>query len=359
MGPCIAVMAGGTGGHVFPALAVAQQLRERGVDVFWIGTRNGMESRLVPSHDIAMEWIGISGVRGKGLVTLAAAPWRLLRAIAQASAILRRRAPALVLGMGGFVAGPGGIAAWLQGRPLVIQEQNSVPGMTNKWLARIATRTFEAFPGTFPAGRAAVTSGNPVRAEIAALAPPAQRLAARSGPARLLVVGGSLGAKALNEIVPAALARLPAGQRPVVRHQAGERTFEVARQAYAEQGVEAEVTAFIDDMAAAYGWADLVICRAGALTVAELAAAGLPALLIPYPYAVDDHQVGNARFFVDAGAARMILQRELTPAGLAAELAPLLADPAGRLTMAEAARRQARPDAAERIATTCLELATQ
>jgi len=357
MGPCIAVMAGGTGGHVFPALAVVERLREHGADVFWIGTRAGMEARLVPGHGITMEWIGISGVRGKGLGTLAAAPWRLLRAISQAGTILRRRGPALVLGMGGFVAGPGGIAAWLQGRPLVIQEQNSVPGITNQWLARIATRTFEAFPGTFPPGRAAITSGNPVRPEIAALTPPGERLAGRSGQARLLVVGGSLGAKALNEAVPVALAQLPKEHRPLVRHQAGERTLDVARDAYAEQGVEAEVTAFIDDMAAAYGWADLVVCRAGALTIAELAAAGLPALLIPYPHAVDDHQVGNARYLVDAGAARMILQRDLTPAGLAAELAPLLADPERRLTMADAARGQARVDAAEHIATACLELA--
>jgi UDP-N-acetylglucosamine--N-acetylmuramyl-(pentapeptide) pyrophosphoryl-undecaprenol N-acetylglucosamine transferase len=357
MGPCIAVMAGGTGGHVFPALAVAERLRELGADVFWIGTQAGMEARLVPSHGIAMEWIGISGVRGKGLGTLAAAPLRLLRAIAQAGSILRRRRPALVLGMGGFVAGPGGIAARLQGRPLVIQEQNSIPGVTNQWLARIATRTFEAFPGTFPPGRAAVTSGNPVRAEIAALPSPAERLSMRSGPVRLLVIGGSLGAKALNETVPAALAQLAEDQRPLVRHQAGERTLGVARAAYAEQGVTADVTPFIDDMAAAYGWADLIVCRAGALTIAELAAAGLPALLIPYPHAVDDHQVGNARYLVDAAAARMILQRELTPARLAAEMQPLLADPARRLAMAEAARSQARPDATDRIATDCLTLA--
>jgi UDP-N-acetylglucosamine--N-acetylmuramyl-(pentapeptide) pyrophosphoryl-undecaprenol N-acetylglucosamine transferase len=353
----VAIMAGGTGGHVFPALAVAEVLRGRGVPVFWIGTRAGMEARLVPARGIDMEWISISGVRGKGLKTLLAAPWRLAGALGEAAGILRRRDPAVVLGMGGFVAGPGGLMARAQRRPLVIQEQNSVPGMTNQWLARIASRVFEAFPGSFPAARRAVTSGNPVRAAIAALPAPAQRLQGRSGPARLLVVGGSLGAKALNEEVPKALARLPEALRPEVRHQAGERTLDIARAAYAQAGVAADVSAFIDDMAEAYGWADLAICRAGALTVSELAAAGLPAVLIPFPYAVDDHQVGNARYLSDAGAAHLIIQRDLTPAGLAAVLTGLLADPDKRLAMAEAARAKARTDAAERIADACMELA--
>jgi len=352
----VAIMAGGTGGHVFPALAVADVLRGRDVPVFWIGTRAGMEARLVPARGIEMEWISITGLRGKGLKPLLAAPWRLAGALGEAAGILRRRDPAVVLGMGGFVSGPGGLMARAQRRPLVIQEQNSVPGMTNQWLARIASRVFEAFPGSFPAARRAVTSGNPVRAEIAALPPPAQRLAGRTGPARLLVVGGSLGAKALNEQVPRALAMLPQGQRPEVRHQAGERTLDIARAAYAQAGVSAEVTAFIDDMSAAYGWADLVVCRAGALTVSELAAAGLPAILIPFPYAVDDHQVGNGRYLSDAGAARLIIQADLTPAGLARVLTELLGDPDKRLAMAEAARAKARVDAAERIATACVEL---
>lgn len=363
MAPRIAVMAGGTGGHVFPALAVAEALRARGAEVFWIGTRAGMEADLVPRHGFELEWIGIGGVRGKGLLTLLRAPWQLLRAMHQAALILRRRAPDLVLGMGGFVAGPGGLSARLQGRPLVIQEQNSVPGLTNQWLARIATAVFEAFPGSFPTARRAVTSGNPVRAAIAALPPPAQRWE-RTGdaadraeaPARLLVIGGSLGARALNQQVPQALALLPVSARPLVRHQAGQRTLALARGAYAEAGVSAEVVPFIDDMAAAYAWADLVVCRAGALTVAELAAAGLPAILIPFPYAVDDHQVGNARYLSEAGAARLILERELTPVGLAQQLADLLGDPALRLAMAEAARRQARVDAATTIACVCLEL---
>jgi UDP-N-acetylglucosamine--N-acetylmuramyl-(pentapeptide) pyrophosphoryl-undecaprenol N-acetylglucosamine transferase len=361
----VAVMAGGTGGHVFPALAVAEALRERGAEVFWIGTRAGMEARLVPEHGFEMEWISIRGVRGKGIRALLAAPWKLAAAVRQAARILGRRAPQTVLGMGGFVAGPGGLAARLQGRALVIQEQNSVPGLTNQWLARIASRVFEAFPGSFPPARGAITSGNPVRAAIAALPAPAERMRAAArmqtttAPAHLLVVGGSLGAQALNETVPAALALLRPEARPAVRHQAGEKTLAVAQAAYADAGVDAEITPFIDDMAAAYAWADLVVCRAGALTVSEIAAAGVPAIFVPFPYAVDDHQVGNARWLTDAGAARLILQQDLTPADLAAQLRELLADPTQRLAMAEAGRAKARTDAAERIAEACLTLAAQ
>jgi UDP-N-acetylglucosamine--N-acetylmuramyl-(pentapeptide) pyrophosphoryl-undecaprenol N-acetylglucosamine transferase len=350
-------MAGGTGGHVFPALAVADALRARGAEVFWIGTRAGMEARLVPQHGIEIEWIGIEGVRGKGPRQLLAAPWRLLSALREAGAILRRRAPQAVIGMGGFVSGPGGLMARLLRLPLLIQEQNSVPGMTNQWLSRLADRVFEAFPGSFAGNRRAIASGNPVRAEIAALPAPAERFAGRTGAARLLVVGGSLGALALNETVPRALALLAPGARPQVRHQAGERTLEAARAAYAAAGVEAEVTPFIVDMAEAYGWADLVVCRSGALTVSELAAAGLPAVLVPFPHAVDDHQVGNGRYLSDAGAARLIIQRDLTPDGLAQILAELIGDPRKRLAMAEAARAKAKTDAADVIADACLELA--
>ncbi|WP_295881322.1 undecaprenyldiphospho-muramoylpentapeptide beta-N-acetylglucosaminyltransferase [uncultured Thiohalocapsa sp.] len=350
-------MAGGTGGHVFPALAVAEVLRARGAEVFWIGTRAGLEARLVPAHGFAMEYVGIQGVRGKGLKALLTAPFKLAAAVREAAGILKRRGAQTVLGMGGFVAGPGGLAAKLQGRALVIQEQNSVPGMTNLWLSRVADRVFEAFPGSFPGARRAIDSGNPVRADIAALPPPAARLVGRSGPPRLLVVGGSLGAKALNETVPAALALLAPDARPLVRHQAGEKTLDIARTAYAAAGVEAEVTPFIDDMAAAYAWADLLVCRAGALTVAEVAAAGVPAIFIPFPYAVDDHQVGNARWLSDAGAARLVIQRDLTPELLAGHLRELLADADKRLAMAEAGRAKARIDAAERIADACLELA--
>ena len=356
MGACVAVMAGGTGGHVFPALAVAEQLRGEGVPVFWIGTRGGMESRLVPKHDIEIEWIRIQGLRGKGVAKLLAAPLRIASAVREAVAILRRRRPCVVLGMGGFAAGPGGLAARILGLPLVIQEQNSVPGLTNQWLARLGARAFQAFPGSFPASRHAETVGNPVRAEISALAPPAERFAGRGGAPRLLVLGGSLGAKALNETVPAALAKLDEGKRAVVRHQAGERTLEIARAAYESHGVAADVTPFIDDMAAAYAWADLVVCRAGALTVSELAAAGVGSVLVPYPFAVDDHQVGNARFLAEAGGAKLIIQRDLTAEGLSGVLRGLFADRAALLAMAEAARGRARPEATARIASVCREL---
>ena len=357
MAACIAVMAGGTGGHVFPALAVAESLRGQGCPVFWIGTPRGMESRLVPEHGFELESVEVAGLRGKGLRQTLSAPFKLLGALWQAQAILRRRRPAVVLGMGGFVSGPGGLAARALGIPLVIHEQNSVPGLTNQWLARIASRVFEAFPGSFPAARHAIASGNPVRPAISELPPPRERLTGRRGPARLLVVGGSLGARALNETLPLALALLPEQARPQVRHQTGEQTLELARAAYAQAGVQAEVTAFIGDMAAAYAWADLAVCRAGALTVSELAAAGLGAILVPYPHAVDDHQVGNARYLTEVGAARLIIQRDLNPAGLAALLAELLADRPTLLAMAEAARTRANPNAVGQIATACLELA--
>jgi UDP-N-acetylglucosamine--N-acetylmuramyl-(pentapeptide) pyrophosphoryl-undecaprenol N-acetylglucosamine transferase len=359
MGACVAVMAGGTGGHVFPALAVAERLRADGVEVFWIGTRRGMEARLVPQRGFAMEWIGIEGLRGKGLAALALAPFRLASALWQAGRILRRRRPAAVLGMGGFASGPGGLMARALGLPLVIHEQNRVPGLTNQWLARIAARVFEAFPGSFSPGLGAIACGNPVRAEIAALPPPEDRLAARlqgPGPRRLLVLGGSLGAQALNQALPPALAKIPAERRPQVRHQAGERTLGEAERGYARAGVAAEVTPFIADMAEAYAWADLVVCRAGALTVSELAAVGLPAILVPYPHAVDDHQTGNARFLSEADAARLVPQADLTPDTLAAQLTALLGDPALLLAMAKAARAKARPDAAARVAAACREV---
>ncbi|MBN2885336.1 MAG: undecaprenyldiphospho-muramoylpentapeptide beta-N-acetylglucosaminyltransferase [Chromatiaceae bacterium] len=357
MGACIGIMAGGTGGHVFPALAVAEALRAAGAEVFWIGTRQGLEARLAPAHGFEMEWIDFSGVRGKGLATLARAPWRLGRAVAQSVRILRRRRPDVLLGMGGFVAAPGGLAARLLGVPLVIQEQNRVPGLTNRWLARLATRVFEGFPGTFPAARGAEPSGNPVRRAILELPPPVARWAARVGPLRLLVLGGSLGAQALNTTLAPALARLSADARPQVRHQAGERTLEEARAAYAAAGVEAEVSAFIEDMAEAYAWADLVVCRAGALTLAELAAAGVGSVLVPFPHAVDDHQRANAAYLVEAGAARLIIQSDLSVERLAELLAELLGERARLLAMAEAARGLARPAATETIANACLELA--
>ncbi|MEA3278827.1 MAG: undecaprenyldiphospho-muramoylpentapeptide beta-N-acetylglucosaminyltransferase [Pseudomonadota bacterium] len=355
MGSCVAVMAGGTGGHVFPALAVANLLRDQGMEVFWIGTRRGLEARLVPAQGFSLEWISIEGLRGKGAKQVLAVPWRLLVALRQAAEILRRRRPSLVLGMGGFASGPGGLMARALGMPLVIHEQNQIPGLTNKWLSRIADRVFEAFPGSFPASRGAVACGNPVRPEIALLPPPVERLVGRTGPHRLLVLGGSLGAKVLNETVAFAVATLPFERRPQIRHQAGERTLEAARSAYEAAGVTAEVTPFIADMAAAYGWADLVVCRAGALTVSELAAAGVGSVLVPYPYAVDDHQTANARYLADVGAARLVPQTDLTPDSLGAILAELLADPKRLEAMAEAARNRAEPEAAERIAAACWE----
>lgn len=355
----VAVMAGGTGGHVFPALAVAEALRSQGMQVFWIGTERGMESRLVPEQGFELERVQVEGLRGRGLAPILSAPIRLVAALWQAVEILRRRAPAVVLGMGGFASGPGGVAARVLGLPLVIHEQNRVPGMTNQWLARIATRVFEAFPGSFPERRGAIPTGNPVRQSISALPPPRERLLGRTGPGRLLVLGGSLGAKVLNETVPEALALIPGPERPRVRHQAGQQTLEVARRAYAAAEVEAEVTPFISEMADAYAWADLVVCRAGALTVSELAAAGVGSILIPYPHAVDDHQTGNARFLVDAGAARLVKQGDLRPSELAAQLGGLLGDPGALLTMADAARALANPDAVERIAAACRELAAR
>ena len=356
MGTCVAVMAGGTGGHVFPALAVAERLREQGDDVFWIGTRRGMEADLVPRRGFAMEWITIEGLRGKGVAQLARAPFRLTAALWQAAGILRRRKPTVVLGMGGFAAGPGGLMARVLGIPLVIHEQNCVPGMTNQWLARVATRVFEAFPGSFPAERRAVACGNPVRHDIIALEPPADRLRGRLGPRRLLILGGSLGAKALNEMVPRALARLPADVRPLVRHQAGRRTLAEAEAGYRAAGVQAEITPFIEGIAEAYAWADFVICRAGALTVSELAAAGIGSLLVPYPFAVDDHQVGNGRYLSDAGAALLMIQKDMSVETLAEALGDLLADPERLLAMAEAARAKAETDAVERIAAACREV---
>ena len=348
----IMIAAGGTGGHVYPALAVAKVLMRRGHEVVWMGTPDSFEARVVPPHGIPFEPVRVSGVRGKGLLTLVKAPLRVLRAVLDALSVLRRRNPALVLGMGGFAAGPGGLAARLSGRPLVIHEQNAAAGMTNRLLARIATRVLEAFPGTFAH---AMTVGNPVRAGFLELPPPAQRLAAHGAVPRVLVLGGSQGARALNQVLPAALALLPVEQRPQVRHQAG-RTLDIAQTAYAEAGVNAEVLAFIDDMPAAYDWADLVVCRSGASTVAELAAAGCAALLVPFPAAVDDHQTRNGEFLVKAGAAILIQESALTPQRLADTLRDLLSRRAQLAMMATAARTAAWIAADERIADLCLEL---
>ncbi|HXH03913.1 MAG TPA: undecaprenyldiphospho-muramoylpentapeptide beta-N-acetylglucosaminyltransferase [Candidatus Competibacteraceae bacterium] len=353
----VVIMAGGTGGHIFPGLAVAEALRRRQVPVVWLGTPQGLEAQLVPPSGIPIEWIRVRGLRGSALSQRIKAPFMLAAALCQAGLILRRLRPRLVLGMGGFASGPGGMMARLLGIPLVVHEQNAVPGMTNRVLARLAARVLQAFPDSFPARCRALTVGNPVRDSIAALPPPAQRFQGRGGRPRLLVLGGSQGALALNQLLPQALARLPVPARPEVWHQAGGAMLESTQAAYREAGVEARLLPFIDDMAAAYGWADLVVCRAGALTVAELAAAGIGALLVPFPFAVDDHQTANAGYLARAGAAEILPQDGLDAAQLAARLGALLDDRTRLLAMAEAARSLAQSEAAERVAQHCLELA--
>jgi len=353
----ILIMAGGTGGHVYPALAVARALMAQSREVVWLGTRQGIESRVVPAAGIPIEWVTVGGLRGKGVATLVMAPFRLLVALSQSLAVMQRHRPAVVLGMGGFVSGPGGLAAWLTRRPLIIHEQNAVAGMTNRLLARLARVVLQAFPGSFNSSRDVETVGNPVRVDIAAIADPESRLAARTGPMRLLVLGGSLGALALNETVPAALALLPGHLRPVVRHQTGERTLGEARAAYEKHGIEAQLDPFIEDMAAAYAWADLVICRAGALTVAELSAAGLPAIFVPFPSAVDDHQTANARPMAEAGAAEILQQADMTGDSLAGLLRSWLADRRALVERARKSRSLAMPDSLRRITNHCVAVA--
>ena len=353
----VLIMAGGTGGHVFPALALARLLRTRHRDVVWLGTRRGLEARVVPAEGLPIEWLGVGGLRGKGLASLLKAPFMLARSLWEALRVMRRVRPAVVVGLGGFVTGPGGLAAWLCRRPLVIHEQNSIAGFTNRCLAPLAREALTAFP-TALAGRPRVRMiGNPVREDILALPAPAQRFAGREGAVRLLVVGGSLGASRLNQVVPQALSQLSGAAdapRFIVRHQAGEKLIDAGRAAYQSAGVEGEVTPFIADMAQALGWADLVICRAGALTVAELAAAGVGAILVPYPHAVDDHQTHNARYLVEAGAARRIADAELTPAVLAGLLRELCGGRAQLLSMAQAARSLSMPEAAQQMLEACL-----
>lgn len=358
MSRIVLIMAGGTGGHVFPALAAARVLRERGFEPVWLGTERGMEARLVPPAQISMEWISFSGVRGKGIVTLLLAPFRLLRAVLQSIEIIKRRKPVVVLGAGGFVSGPGGIAAWLLKKPLVIHEQNAVAGMTNKMLARLATRVLEAFPKSFPQAIRAEAVGNPVRREIVGLPQPAERFAGHQGPLRLFVFGGSQGSARLNAVVPEALSLLPAELRPQVIHQAGERHYQQTSDVYKQRGVDGQVRAFIDDMASTYAWADLVICRSGALTVSELAAAGIGAVFVPFALAVDDHQTRNAQFLVNADAGVLIAEKELTADRLANELKKLFAGGRERLAkMAQNARGQAIVDADVRLADACVALA--
>jgi UDP-N-acetylglucosamine--N-acetylmuramyl-(pentapeptide) pyrophosphoryl-undecaprenol N-acetylglucosamine transferase len=352
-GPVL-IMAGGTGGHVFPALAVAKVLRDRGVAVVWLGVPGSMESRLVPENGFPIEWVQVAGIRGKGLIPKLLAPLRIIKAVAQAAGVLRRVRPRAVLGAGGYVSGPGGIAAWLLRVPLLIHEQNAIAGMTNRWLARLASQVLEAFPGSFGPKIHARAIGNPVRADIAALDQPQARFAGRESRSRLLVFGGSQGAQRLNSVLPQALACVSPENRPQVRHQAGARGLEAARAAYSQARVEADVLPFIDDMAAAYAWADLAVCRAGAMTIAELQAAGLGAILVPLPVATDDHQTKNAEVMVKSGAARLIQERDLSPQRLGEAIGELAADRPRLLKMAEAARGSRVIDAASQLADLCI-----
>lgn len=350
----ILITAGGTGGHVYPGLAVARYLLKHDIPIVWMGTRKGLEARVIPEAGLPMAWLEVSALRGKGLLSLLSAPWNLLKALYQSFRIMREHKPAAVLGMGGFVAGPGGLVAALMGIPVIIHEQNAVPGLTNKLLSRLSKRVLEGFPGTFKHLEQAQATGNPVRQDIASLSSPSVRLVGReTDKVRVLIVGGSLGAQALNHTVPQALKQLPEAIRPTVYHQAGTRNIEDARQQYQQAGITADVEPFIEDMAEAYAWADLVICRAGALTVAELAAAGVGSILVPYPYAVDDHQTQNAHYLANHEAAILVNQDNLTPEWLAQQLESLCTRRAKLIKMGIAARAVAKPLATQQVAAIC------
>jgi UDP-N-acetylglucosamine--N-acetylmuramyl-(pentapeptide) pyrophosphoryl-undecaprenol N-acetylglucosamine transferase len=351
----ILIVAGGTGGHVFPALAVARMLIALDRKVVWLGTHEGLESRVVPDAGIPLDFIRVSGLRRKGVLSWLLAPFKIALALWDALRVVRQRRPGVVLGMGGFVSGPGSVAAWLLRRPLVIHEQNAAAGLTNRLLAGIAREVLQAFPGSFSDRVTARTIGNPVRQEIFKLSEPQERLAGRSGPLRILVLGGSQGALALNQFVPAAVALIVAEHPVEIWHQSGAATLEQALDAYSEHGINARIDSFISDMNEAYEWADMVVCRAGALTVSELAAAGLGAVLVPYPSAVDDHQTLNARYLVDADAAVLIQQDDLTPEVLAAEIARWAGERQLVIDRAVRARELARPDATEQLVSVCLE----
>ena len=350
MSRTLLIMAGGTGGHIFPGLAVAEEARAAGWQVVWMGARGGMEERLVPRHGIPTAWIRARAARGKGVLQKLLLPMNLLYSFWESARHIRGLRPDVVLGMGGYVAFPGGMMASLLGRPLALHEQNAIAGLANRVLASVADKVMVAFPGAL---KGAEWTGNPVRREITQVAAPEQRFAGRSGPLRVLVVGGSLGAQALNEAVPRALALL--GERPIVVHQSGEKHLDTLRASYASAGVHGELVAFIDDMARRYAEADLVICRAGAVTIAELSAAGMASVLVPFPHAVDDHQTANARFLAERGAAILLPQSELKPQRLAELLGRL--DRPTLLDMARRARELGKPDAARSVARRCMEIA--
>src|SRR5512146_116317 len=348
MSRTIMIMAGGTGGHIFPGLAVADALRARGWNVVWLGAPGSMEAELVPKHGYPVAWVNFSGVRGKGALRLLTLPFTLLRALAQSADAIFRHRPDVVLGMGGYITMPGGLMAAILRRPLVIHEQNSIAGLSNKVLAKLATRVLSGFPAVL---KRTQWCGNPVRADIAALPEPQGRYAGRSGKLNVLVVGGSLGAQALNEALPQALALLNEQERPNVLHQTGKKHFDAVQQLYTRAGVQADIRAFLDDMANQYAKADVVICRAGALTVAELAAAGVASVLVPFPFAVDDHQTSNARFLSEHGAAVLLPQTELNAEKLAQQLRELNREKL--LAMAQQARSVAKPDATQQVAQVC------
>jgi len=355
MSRTIMIMAGGTGGHIFPALAVADCLREQGWTVVWVGSRAGMEARLIPQRGYTMAWVRFSGVRGRNFLQAALLPLHLLIAFWQTARAIFSHRPHVVLGMGGYVSFPGAMMAALFNRPLVIHEQNSVAGLANRVLAKIADRVLTTFPEAFREATAVIITGNPVRSEIATMTPPENRYRARGGRLRVLVMGGSQGARALNTTVPDALALVPEDARPRVLHQAGTANLETVRRRYDECGVSADVADFIADIAARYAESDLVICRAGATTVAEIAAAGVASLLVPYPHSVDDHQTINARFLADRGAALLIPQSEFTPHRLAEVLADVTREKL--LGMAQRARTVGKPEATLAVAKVCMELA--
>ncbi len=350
----VLIMAGGTGGHVFPALACAHEFQSRGYKVHWLGTPRGIENEVVPAAGLPLHLIEVSGLRGKSVASLLKAPWQLLRSLWQARRVMRQLQPVCVLGLGGYVTGPGGLAARLAGVPLVIHEQNAVAGTANRSLAPFAARVCEAFPGTFAASDKRRTTGNPVRTELF-LETPRDSLADRRP--RLLVLGGSLGAEPLNKLLPDALAQVSSELRPEVFHQSGKQHADVTRERYEATGVAAQVAPFIKDMASAYAWADLVICRAGALTVCELAAAGLPSFLVPLPHAIDDHQTHNAEYLAKEGAALLLPQATTDAAALAAQLTEVLMQPEKLKAMGATARRLSRPDATRTVVDICLEVA--
>ena len=346
----ILIMAGGTGGHIFPGLAVAEQMRAAGWEVVWMGARGGMEERLVPRHGYRTAWIRAKAARGKGLLQKLLLPANLLYSFWESARHIRSVRPSVVLGLGGYVAFPGGMMASLFNRPLALHEQNAIAGLANRVLSQVSDKVMVAFPDTL---KGAEWTGNPVRAEIAAIEPPEKRFARRQGQIRVLVVGGSLGAQALNEAMPKALSQLE--NKPSVVHQSGEKHLDALKRHYREAGVQGELVAFIDDMARRYAEADLVICRAGAVTIAELSAGGMASILVPFPHAVDDHQTANAKFLSDRGAAVLIQQRDLSPEKLAGLIRSL--DRTKLLEMAQKARALGKPDAARIVAQRCMEIA--